>query len=52
MLIGIVAALALVVAGIVTGVAAISMIAGIAGVVGLAAYEDAFVRAGQSVPLS
>jgi formate-dependent nitrite reductase membrane component NrfD len=31
---------------------ATSAIAGLAAVAGLAAFEDAFVRAGQSVPLS
>ncbi len=31
---------------------AVAVIAGIAALVGVALYEDAFVRAGQSVPLS
>ncbi|HEX6568561.1 MAG TPA: NrfD/PsrC family molybdoenzyme membrane anchor subunit, partial [Acidimicrobiales bacterium] len=31
---------------------ALAAVAGVAAVIGLAAYEDAFVRAGQSVPLS
>ena len=35
-----------------TGGAALGAVAGLAAVVGLAGYEDAFVRAGQSVPLS
>jgi Tfp pilus assembly major pilin PilA len=30
----------------------LAVIAGIAAIIGLFAYEDAFVRAGQSVPLS
>jgi len=51
-LIGVVAALVLVVVGIATDIFTLSLVGGIAGVFGLAAYEDAFVRAGQSVPLS
>ncbi len=45
-------ALVLVVVGIATDIFTLSLVGGIAGVFGLAAYEDAFVRAGQSVPLS
>ena len=48
----------LLIAGVLAGVAigadvpALSLVAGVAGMVGVALYEDAFVRAGQSVPLS
>jgi len=35
-----------------SGSSEVAALAGVAAVAGLAAYEDAFVRAGQSVPLS
>jgi hypothetical protein len=40
-----------VLAGLIDGTAAAAL-AGLAALIGLAGYEDAFVRAGQSVPLS
>jgi Fe-S-cluster-containing dehydrogenase component/formate-dependent nitrite reductase membrane component NrfD len=45
---------ALVIAALLSGAATsgLGAVAGVASVIGLAGYEDAFVRAGQSVPLS
>ncbi len=51
-LLGMVAAAALALVAVLTGSLALAAVAGIAAIVGLFAYEDAFVRAGQSVPLS
>ena len=34
------------------GASTVAALAGLAAIVGLAGYEDAFVRAGQAVPLS
>ena len=42
--------LALIVGG--SGAVALSALAGVAALIGMFAYEDSFVRAGQSVPLS
>jgi len=52
--IGLVLPLALVIVQIAAGLdgSALPALAGIAAAVGLVAYEDAFIRAGQSVPLS
>ncbi len=47
---GVLAALALAAAD--TGASGLAAAAGLAGIIGVALYEDAFVRAGQSVPLS
>jgi hypothetical protein len=50
--VGILLAGVLAVVATATSSAALGLVAGIAGIVGLVFYEDAFVRAGQSVPLS
>ena len=50
--VGILLASVLAVVAIASSAAALGVAAGTAGIVGLAFYEDAFVRAGQSVPLS
>jgi len=51
-LLGMVATAALALIAVLIGSMVIAVIAGIAAIIGLFAYEDAFVRAGQSVPLS
>lgn len=51
-LLGQIAAGALALAAVLTGSLALGAVAGIVALIGLFAYEDAFVRAGQSVPLS
>jgi Fe-S-cluster-containing dehydrogenase component/formate-dependent nitrite reductase membrane component NrfD len=53
-LLGLVAPAALVIVALAVGSGgvALSVVAGVCALAGLAAYEDAFVRAGQSVPLS
>lgn len=50
--IGLVLAGLLVVVGLAADLPVLGLLAGVAGIAGLALYEDAFVRAGQSVPLS
>jgi formate-dependent nitrite reductase membrane component NrfD len=51
-LVGVLTAGAAAIAAIATDNTALGLLAAVCVVVGLAAYEDAFVRAGQSVPLS
>jgi Fe-S-cluster-containing dehydrogenase component/formate-dependent nitrite reductase membrane component NrfD len=51
-IIGLVAAGALAVLALTTGSWVLGLLAGVTAIVGVALYEDAFVRAGQSVPLS
>ena len=50
--IGLVLAGVLAIIGLAADLPVLGLLAGVAGVAGLALYEDAFVRAGQSVPLS
>jgi Fe-S-cluster-containing dehydrogenase component/formate-dependent nitrite reductase membrane component NrfD len=50
--IGVVGAAALAVLALVTDVTALAVIGGLVAVAGTMSYEDAYVRAGQSVPLS
>jgi len=50
--VGMVGAAALALVAVRTGSTEFAVVAGVAAIAGLAAYEDAFVRAGQSVPLS
>jgi hypothetical protein len=51
-LLGQVGAGALALIAVLSGSMPVAVVAAIAAIVGLFAYEDAFVRAGQSVPLS
>lgn len=51
-LIGIIAAAALAIVSLAADNTILGVLAGLAGIAGVAFYEDAFVRAGQSVPLS
>jgi Fe-S-cluster-containing dehydrogenase component/formate-dependent nitrite reductase membrane component NrfD len=50
--IGLVGAGALAIVALVADAPIVALVAGIAAVIGISLYEDAFVRAGQSVPLS
>jgi hypothetical protein len=51
--IGLVVPLALAVIGLLgADASAVTVVAGVAALAGLYSYEDAFVRAGQAVPLS
>ena len=51
-LVGLVAAGALAILALVVDKPVLAMVGGVAALIGVALYEDAFVRAGQSVPLS
>ncbi len=50
--VGLVLAGVLATVSLIVGSPVVALIGGLAGIVGVALYEDAFVRAGQSVPLS